>query len=99
MEGSGKCSPERLCVWPPARSAAQHHRGRRELECGSETAGVPGTGSVAQEQDLSSRRGHRCCGLGDRRPDPEDHQNGVLSLHCHHHRPQTQHHHGLRQVK
>ena len=55
MEGSGKCSPERLCVWPPARSAAQHHRGRRELECGSETAGVPGTGSVAQEQDLSSR--------------------------------------------
>jgi len=34
-------------------------------------------------------------GLGDGRPDPEDHQNRVFRLHCYHHRPQTQHHHGL----
>lgn len=69
------------------------------LQCGSEAAGVFGSSSAQEDQDLGPGWSYGRHRPGDRRSDPVHHQDPVWGLHRLHHRTQAQHHHGLHKVR
>lgn len=69
------------------------------LQCGPATVGLLGTCSVAQNQDPGLGWGDCCRWPRDRWPDSADDSHWVQGIYSVHHRPSTQHYHGLWQVQ